>query len=149
MVELSNLRINGGSLEHDPDYHFTVSYSASFDPPELTDTFTEFVRLREEDPSTDDFITAENPDGTTFTPNLVPGLRPDTRPGHQTMSILDRSVGFDLPREVADTESTVFDAGHEEIYAEVWLRSSGNLASTGPSGSDSGLGKTNVGDFDP
>ncbi|MEV6881328.1 hypothetical protein AB0M98_05080 [Streptomyces sp. NPDC051135] len=155
MVELvkDSLKIHGGSNENDPDYHFTIAYTASFDSAEMGDTFTEFMRLREEDDITtlgDDDITASNPtSGPTFIPNNVPGRRPDNRPGHQGMTLLDRAITVDLPREVADTEGGIHDAGHEEIYGEVWLRSSGNLASTGPAGSDSGLGRTNVGDFDP
>ncbi|MCT7355991.1 hypothetical protein N4P33_28130 [Streptomyces sp. 15-116A] len=155
MVELvqESLRIHGGSHEDDADYHFTLAYTASFDPGEMADTFTEFMRLREEDGGLtleDDHLTASSPaSGTTFVPNNVPGRRPDNRPGHQGMTLVDRTISVDLPREVADTEGGIHDAGHEEIYGEIWLRSSGNLSSTAPEGSDSGLGTTNIGDFDP
>ncbi|MFD4033282.1 hypothetical protein ACFWVP_22900 [Streptomyces sp. NPDC058637] len=119
----------------------------------MTDTFTEFMRLREEDGGLalgDDHITASNPaSGPTFVPNNIPGRRADNRPGHQGMTLLDRTITLDLAREVADTEGGVHDAGHEEIYGEVWLRSSGNLDSVAPEGSDSGLGTTDIGDFDP
>lgn len=155
MVELvrESLKIHGGSHEDDPDYHFTLAYTASFDPGEMADTFTEFSRLCEEDGGltlTDDHLSPLNPTGgPTFVPNNVTGRRPDNRPGHQGMTLLDRTIPIVLPREVADTEGGVHDAGHEEIYGEIWLRSSGNLGSTSPDGSDSGLGRTNVGDFDP
>ncbi|TKK89124.1 hypothetical protein FDA94_11495 [Herbidospora galbida] len=144
MVEIFNQRIDGGALEQDPDYHFTVTYKASFDPQELGDTFHEFVRLCEEDDvSGDDFITAQGPAGNVFSPGVLPQQN-DNRPGHQGMKVVDRRLGFVLSREVADTET-----GHEEIYADIWLRSSGNLQSTGWPGSDSGKATTNVGDFNP
>ncbi|WP_157249231.1 hypothetical protein [Nonomuraea typhae] len=142
-------RIEGGAHEDDPDYHFSIKYSASFDPGEMGVSFREFARLREEDGGTtfgDDFITASNPGGNNFTPSQLPG-RPDNRPGAQGMTVVDREVRFDLPREVADTEG--FPHGHEEIYGEIWLRSAMNLSSSAPEGSDSGLAKTNVGDFNP
>ncbi|MDX3075758.1 hypothetical protein [Streptomyces sp. MI02-7b] len=155
MVELvqNSLKIHGGSNEGDPTYHFNITYTASFDSAEMTDTFTEFSRLLEQDGGLtldDDNLTVVNPDsGPTFIPNNVPGRRPDNRPGHEGMTLLDRTIPINLPREVADTEGGIHDAGHEEIYGQVWLRSSGNLASTAPDGSDSGLGTTNIGDFDP
>ncbi|GII55059.1 hypothetical protein Pth03_34480 [Planotetraspora thailandica] len=144
MVEIFNPRIDDvpGTLPHDSRYHFTVTYSASFDPAEMSDTFREFVRLREEDIlSPDDEIAASFPAGNTFRPNLLPN-RADTRPGHQGMRVVDRAVKFALSPGAVNTE-----LGNEEIYGEIWLRSSGNLASTGPEGSDSGLARTNIGEF--
>lgn len=148
MVEIFAQRIEGGALESDPDYHFTVKYSASFDPGELSHTFHEFVRLREDDSGApfgggDDFLTAEQPSGNTFKPNTLPS-RADTRPGHQGMTVVDRDVSFEMPRGVADTET-----GHEEIYAQIWLRSDDNLGNGAAVGSDSGVATTGSGDFNP
>jgi hypothetical protein len=144
MVEIFNATIDGGpSPASNRDYRFTVKYSASFDPGELNDSFKEFVRLREEDTSDHDFLTVQQPAGNTFVPTTA-NTQPDNRPGHGGMRFLNRTANFEMTKDAADTE-----LGHEEIFGEIWLRSSGNLAEDGFHGSDSGLVRTNVGDFNP
>lgn len=132
MVDVFNPRIDGGPVNEN-EYFFRIRYRAAFDPAELNDTFSEFVRLREQDGALtlgDDHLTAANP------VNFV-----------AAQASINRTFAVIIPREVADTEGGIHDAGHEEIYAEIWLRSSQNPGD-GPEGADRHV-FTDVGDFDP
>ncbi|MBZ4322418.1 hypothetical protein [Streptomyces huiliensis] len=128
MCVVANPKITGGPVGGD-NYRFDVTYTAKFDPAEINGTFTEFIRLRESDSGApfgggDDNLTAPNP--VTFV---------------ATASTVGRHFGIILPTDVADTE-----IGHEEVYAEIWLRSSGNLdESVGPDCKAA----TASGDFNP
>ncbi|MEV4440444.1 hypothetical protein AB0K09_15750 [Streptomyces sp. NPDC049577] len=128
MCLVTDPRIDGGPIDDD-NYGFTVTYTAQFDPGEIGIQFHEYIFLR------------ENDQGAPFGGGNDNLTSPEEKIFTATSQSMNRQRDIAIPRDVADTES-----GHEEIYAEISLRSEMNLdPAVGPDCRN----HSSAGDFNP